>query len=69
MTAETHLPATLPVPEAARRLGISRAAAYRAARAGEIPVIRIGGRILVLRQPFDELLQGGQIMRRSRRAG
>ena len=50
---------TIEVPEAARRLGISRALAYRAAAHGELPVIRIGGRILVLRAPFEKLLKGG----------
>ncbi len=38
---------TLSIEEASRALGISRASAYRAARSGEIPVIRVGNRILV----------------------
>ena len=43
----TTMPATMTIPEAARLLGISRSAAYRAAARGEIPIIRIGRRLLV----------------------
>jgi excisionase family DNA binding protein len=49
---------TLSVPEAARLLGIGRNQAYLAARAGDIPSIRIGDRILVLKEPFEKLLEG-----------
>ena len=38
---------TLTVPEAAKALGISRGQAYQAVQQGEIPVIRIGRRLLV----------------------
>lgn len=38
---------TVTVPEAARLLGISRGAAYEAAHRGELPVIRIGRRMVV----------------------
>jgi excisionase family DNA binding protein len=38
---------TCSVPEAATVLGISRESAYRAARAGELPVIRLGRRQVV----------------------
>lgn len=38
---------TLTVEEAAELVGISRGAAYQAARTGEIPTLRIGRRILV----------------------
>ena len=38
---------TLTVEEAAEVVGISRGAAYQAARTGEIPTLRIGRRILV----------------------
>ena len=37
----------LTVPEVAKLLGISRNYAYELARRGEIPVIRIGKRLLV----------------------
>lgn len=41
-------------PEAGQLLGISKDAAYKAAAAGEIPVIRVGRRLLV---PTAELLR------------
>ncbi len=40
-------PPTITISEAARILGISRSAAYRAAARGELPTIRIGRRLLV----------------------
>jgi excisionase family DNA binding protein len=39
--------ATITVEEAAELLGIGRSAAYEAARSGDLPVRRIGRRILV----------------------
>jgi len=47
---------TLTVEEAGRVLGISRTLAYRAARQGELPVIRIGRRYLVLKAELQRLL-------------
>ncbi|MGX1323743.1 hypothetical protein AB7M17_007196 [Bradyrhizobium sp. USDA 377] len=38
---------TVPVDVAGRAIGLSRNAAYRATKTGEIPSIRIGGRIVV----------------------
>lgn len=49
---------TLTVKEAARQLGIGKNQAYAAARNGEIPTIRIGGRLLVPRAAFERLLAG-----------
>ncbi len=49
---------TLNVPEAAKVLGISRNAAYEAARKGQIPTIRIGKRILVPITALERLLSG-----------
>jgi excisionase family DNA binding protein len=52
---------TITVEEAAARLGISRTHAYALARQGAIagvPVIRLGKRMLVLREPLDRLLSG-----------
>ena len=49
---------TLTVPEAAKKLGIGRNTAYLAARAGDIPTIRINDRILVLKAAFEKLLEG-----------
>ena len=50
---------TLTIEEAARVLGVGRNKAYEAAHRGEIPTIRIGKRILVLREPFKKMLAGG----------
>lgn len=54
-------PKTLTIDEAAKELGIGRNNAYAAARRGEIPTIRIGKRILVLREPLKRLLAGSTI--------
>jgi excisionase family DNA binding protein len=43
-----NLPLRLPVPLAARILGISRAAAYRLVAANELPARRLGGRVYVI---------------------
>jgi excisionase family DNA binding protein len=51
---------TISIEDAARLLGIGRNNAYEAAHRGEIPTIRIGKRILVLREPLKKLLAGGQ---------
>jgi excisionase family DNA binding protein len=50
---------TLTIPEAARLLGISRNAAYQAARSGQIPTLRIGRLLLVPKVAFDAMLAGG----------
>ena len=50
--------AVLTVEEAAQVLRISRQSAYQAARAGEIPTVRIGRRLLVPRQRLEKLLAG-----------
>ena len=38
---------TISVPEAARRLGIGKNLAYEAIQRGELPSVKVGGRILV----------------------
>jgi excisionase family DNA binding protein len=43
----TRKTATITVPEAAEWLGVGRNTAYEAAARGEIPMIRIGARVLV----------------------
>ncbi len=48
----------LSIPEAASRLGIGRNTAYEAVRRGEIPSVRIGGRILVPISALEQLLEG-----------
>lgn len=47
---------TLSVPEAGRVLGLGRNAAYEAARTGAIPVLRIGGKLLVSRPALERML-------------
>ena len=42
------LPLLIAVPEAAKLLGISRAAAYRFASAGDLPVKHLGRRVYVV---------------------
>lgn len=47
---------TLSVEEAARMLGIGRNLCYDRVKTGEIPVIRIGRRLLVPRAALEKLL-------------
>jgi excisionase family DNA binding protein len=49
---------TLSVEECAKRLGIGRNSAYEAVARGEIPVIRVGKRLLVPKVQLDKLLIG-----------
>jgi len=50
---------TLSVPEAGERyFGLSRNASYEAAKRGEIPTIKIGGRIFVPIVAMERLLLG-----------
>jgi excisionase family DNA binding protein len=49
-------PLTITVEDAAVLLGISRGLAYEAARRGELPVIRLGRRLLVPRARLLELV-------------
>jgi excisionase family DNA binding protein len=53
-----YVPKTQSIDEAAKELGIGRNQAYSAARRGEIPTIKIGKRILVLKGPLSRLLAG-----------
>ena len=50
--------ATITVDQAGQALGICRNAAYAAAQRGEIPVIRIGRRLLVPKVAFERMLAG-----------
>jgi len=50
---------TITVEQAARALGVSRNSGYQFARAGLIPVLRLGNRLLVLKAPFEKMLRGG----------
>ncbi len=49
---------TITVPEAGRKLGISRNASYEAAARGYIPTIRIGRILRVPISAFERLLDG-----------
>jgi excisionase family DNA binding protein len=57
-TIEAEKSAVLTVPEAGVQLGLSRNGAYEAAKRGDIPVIRIGRRLMVPRVAFARLLDG-----------
>lgn len=47
---------TLTIEEAGRALGIGRNSAFAAAHRGEIPIIKIGRRLLVPRAAFERML-------------
>jgi excisionase family DNA binding protein len=49
---------TVTVERAGKLLGLSRNSAYAAARNGQLPVIRIGKRILVPKAQLERLLSG-----------
>ncbi len=51
---------TLTVEETARLLGIGRNLCYDRVKTGEIPVIKIGRRLLVPRKALEKLLDQGQ---------
>ena len=48
--------ATMTVPQAGKKLGLSRNGAYEAASRGEIPTIRIGRLLRVPKIAFDRML-------------
>lgn len=60
MESVTSQRRTVTVTEAARQLGISRSFAYQAIARGDfpVPVIRIGGRVVVSRTALDRYLDG-----------
>ena len=51
-------PKTMSITETAKELGIGRNQAYEAARRGEIPVIKIGKRLLVPKAALERMLAG-----------
>lgn len=59
--------ATWTIEETAKLLGVSRAAAYSAARRGEIPTLRFGKRWVVPRHALEELLRKRRMDARSER--
>jgi len=57
MTKEkTERKQTYTIKEAKRLLGVGTNAAYNAVHRGEIPVIKIGGRLLVPKAALDRML-------------
>lgn len=52
----TSLPPLIPLPTAAKMLGLSRASAYRYAASDELPVRRFGRRVYALRSGLARLL-------------
>ena len=50
------LPLLISVPQAAKLLGISRAAAYRFASAGDLPTKRLGRRVYVVSAKLREFI-------------
>jgi excisionase family DNA binding protein len=50
------LPLLIPVPTAAKLLGISRAAAYRFASAGALPTKRLGRRVYIVTAKLREFV-------------
>jgi predicted DNA-binding transcriptional regulator AlpA len=51
------LPLLIPVPRAAKLIGISRAAAYRFASAGDLPTKRLGRRVYVVSAKLREFIE------------
>jgi excisionase family DNA binding protein len=51
-------PRTYTIEEVAQILGTGRNSTYQAAKRGDLPVIRIGRRLLVPRAALDKLLSG-----------
>ncbi len=49
---------TLSVAEAAVLLGIGRGTAYECVRTGELPSIRLGGRIVIPKRALETLVNG-----------
>jgi excisionase family DNA binding protein len=55
---EARTRGTVSVQEAADILGVSRTHYYRAARAGKLPVLRVGRKVLVPVQPLLRMIEG-----------
>jgi Helix-turn-helix domain len=52
-----ELPLLIPIPLAAKLLGISRSAAYRCAASGDLPITHLGGRVYVVTARLQSLLE------------
>ena len=53
----TAVSRTMTVTEAARVLGISRTTAYECVHTGDLPALRLGGRIVVPTKAIEDLLE------------
>ena len=53
---------TLTVPEVAELLGIGRGTAYECVRTGEIPSIRLGGRIVIPKRALHAMVEGVMVL-------
>jgi excisionase family DNA binding protein len=51
---------TYTLEEAAKLLGVGRNQAYDAAKRGQIPVLKIGRRLLVPKAALNRMLSGGE---------
>lgn len=58
MKTEAPKRRTYTVMEAGEILGLSRESAYKAAKAGDLPTIKIGKRVLVPRVALERMLEG-----------
>jgi excisionase family DNA binding protein len=47
------------VPEAARKLGVSRNFGYELVKRGELPVVRFGKRLLIPKVALEKMLERG----------
>lgn len=54
------LPPLLPVPKAAKLLGLPRASAYRYAESGDLPSRRFGGRVYVITAQIRHLFEASE---------
>ncbi len=52
------IPLAVSVPEAGRMLGLSRSSTYVAVQRGEIPSVRVGGRVLIPLRRLEALING-----------
>jgi predicted DNA-binding transcriptional regulator AlpA len=61
MTADplAGLPILIPVPRAAKLLGISRASAYRFAASGDLPTKKLGRRVYVVSAKLRDFIDQG----------
>lgn len=51
------LPLLIPVPQAAKLLGISRAAVYRLASSGDLPIKHLGRRVYIVTARLREFIE------------